>query len=125
MVDYSKIRAGDTVKFRCGGSAVVQEGYFFGHAAKLKFAGSDDSIHYDLTHHRTSVFDVVEVIPKPFEWKDLKPGMAFKYREQTVYYCFSDNRGTRHYSMESFSCPQIIYPDIGDRVPQYDVKGIS
>ena len=121
MVDLKNAREGQIAYFICGGSAKIikTEG------VAMQFEGGvGEWWSHQFLSSRSSPFSIVRLEDAPFEWKHIKPGMAFKYRDQTVYYCFSDNRGTRYYSMESFSCPQIIYPDIGDRVPQYDIKGI-
>lgn len=86
-VDLSKAKAGDKVKFRCGGEAVIEKlkapdalGF---PEHKVVFADCDDGFsHYHksgkITHDMLHPFDIIAIEPKPFDWKDVKPGMAFE-----------------------------------------------
>lgn len=88
MVDLSKAKAGDTVKFRCGGQAKIRlvEGtavdkwldvWLVGYGSELTF-----NIDGELAGPKGSTpLDITEIIPAPveFDWKDAKRGMAFKH----------------------------------------------
>lgn len=80
-VDLSKAQAGDTVKFRCGGEAEIQA-ITFGtgecHEAEIRIAFAWTKYFNDGSFHREPhPFDIIAIEPKPFDWKDVKPGMAF------------------------------------------------
>ena len=80
-VDLSAVKAGDTVKFRCGGKAVVKSiGYSTG-SYEIEFDGctidswfNDGSFYGNPKKHS---IDIIEIIPAPFDWSDVKQGMGF------------------------------------------------
>lgn len=83
-VDLTKLKAGDTVEFRCGGKAVVEKCVMFPdieNVVNITFKGDPTCRGYhqhgDYHYPRKSVIDIINIIPKPFDWKDVKPGMAF------------------------------------------------
>ena len=82
MVDLSKLKEGDTVGFRCGGAAEVEEvgGTSVRHLKSVCF--SDGCFEYYSDSGEMSracrAFDIVEIIPAPFDWAGVRPGMAFE-----------------------------------------------
>ena len=84
-VDLSTLEEGQTVKFRCGGEAVVEtvdktisisDGIYHLHFEGYGFDGFYKNGEHEISTE-PSPFDIIEIIPKPFDWKDVKPGMAF------------------------------------------------
>jgi hypothetical protein len=75
-IDLSKGKPGDTLKLRCGGEIVVPEdwremtGSWYSAAGLLPWRKNGTTL-------QKPVFDIIEIISKPFDWKDVKPGMAF------------------------------------------------
>jgi len=67
----------------------------------------------------------------PFDWDDVKPGMAFTFigtregEEQRVYYCFTNKDGDMLFSMGDHAHPQALR-SFGDntltRAPEYDIE---
>lgn len=80
-VDLNTLEEGWTVKFRCGGEAVV--GKKDGNVLFLGGYAHDLCFHEDGRYLTPGPcpFDIIEIIPKPFDWEDVKPGMAFKCRD--------------------------------------------
>lgn len=55
MIDLSKLKPGDTVKFRCGGSAVVTESWgddYNGHETYVMFDGYKSALSWHTTNGR-------------------------------------------------------------------------
>ena len=83
MIDLSKLQAGETVHFRCGGQAVVNRMYLNeGNTVEIKFSAVDRWMHLGIegywnTSKDKHPFDIIRIEPKPFDWKDVKPGMCF------------------------------------------------
>jgi hypothetical protein len=87
MVDLSKARAGDTVKFRCGGEAVIeniQQNFDYDPLVVYSVTFVDaDYVDYGLIGNNLfscNHFDITEVIPAPevFDWSTARWGQAFK-----------------------------------------------
>lgn len=89
-LDLSKARVGDTVKFRCGGEAVIKSIFNMypdgGNPYKyqIHFEGDTypDEKMYQTggTRRGTGVvtqLDIVDHVVKEFDWKDVRAGMAF------------------------------------------------
>ncbi len=86
-IDLTKLQPGDTVKFRCGGSAKFNMGidgklFFdeccYGNGIKYwanGLLGRRDG-HRPTTNEKHP-FDIIEIVRKPFDWATAKPGMAF------------------------------------------------
>lgn len=101
MVDLGKVKSGDTVVFNTGNSRVVDRIYprvkeaidnqFF----VLSFAVKED-YNTEVDFHRSGyavglagIVFITEIIPaQPFNWGDVKRGMAFKRQtcKDTVYH---------------------------------------
>ena len=106
MVDLSKLKEGDTVKFRCGGEAVVKVidntergiyryGLTYEDAFMTATFSEGDRYQVNGSFQGTAVkhpFDIVEVIPAPFNWADVKPGMCFTgpYDDSLYYFIGRD-----------------------------------
>lgn len=100
MIDLSKAKAGDTVHFRCGGQAVIKDvvvvhpaGSMNSYRNKIHFEGDtypDEKLYQDCgTRKGTSVttrFDIISITPKPFDWKEVKAGMAFYTNPKDIEY---------------------------------------
>lgn len=95
-VNGIEVTKGCTVKFRCGGSAEVFEcheclrGEDGKRPVNLLFSEKARSgmtfLHNGEHRMGQSVFDIIEVIPPEFNWKDAKWGMAFKNIEGDVFH---------------------------------------
>lgn len=73
-VDLRKLRVGDTVKFRCGGEVLVMGvacgvSGLFG-VALGKYSCDTTYCVNGVVSGVSNVFDIVEIIPKPFDWDD-------------------------------------------------------
>jgi len=87
-IDFSKMNEGDKVKFLCGGEATIEKIYGKGNYHgdyKIKFLGYIGKWIY-MPSGRTdpeavSLWDIVEIIAKPFDWNNVKPGDAFCHKE--------------------------------------------
>jgi len=87
-IDFSKMNEGDTVKFKSGGEVIIRRilGKKQYHGSYiLTFEGCAQNFEYRpngtiiFSAADNSPFDIVEIIPKPFDWDTLKNGMAFEY----------------------------------------------
>ena len=139
-VDLSKAKAGDTVKFRCGGEAVVRKALGTGgDAIELEFEGFvDGGWVYDREGFfddsgliKNQPFDVIAIEPKAFDWKDVKPGMAFEHRSKgdilwyigpciskvrpDVVFMQTDPKYTSAFGMTSTSKADLV------RAPEHDI----
>lgn len=103
MVDLSKANAGDTVKFRSGGSAKISCIYrrnpshcdilFEGYDAAGKMTYPNEGSIFEHRHP----MDILDVIAKPFDWDNVKPGMSFKdYTGQEIWYMAQDPFSRAH-----------------------------
>ncbi len=107
MVDLTKLKAGDTVKFRCGGEAVVNiitddEKAFFNCPFGILFEGM--GIHLQPATYTkngkmysslSTPFDIVEITPVRFNWDDIKVGMCFHWEgspDKTAYFIAKDGK---------------------------------
>lgn len=94
-VDLRKAKAGDTVKFRCGGEAVVKKIKIIDGNIYIYFDNKDDAYGYFKNGVRKLANDylleIIEVIPAPFDWNTAKKGMAFKYTKDGGIYWFISN----------------------------------
>ena len=83
MIDLSTLKAGDTVKFRAGGESEVVEISKNTHdtiAISLSPENDEDMEWFkngSYLFKSGHPFDIVEIIAKPFNWDDVKPGDAF------------------------------------------------
>jgi len=87
-VDMGTLRDGDTVKFRNGGEAVVKRSSVVSYSSRypflLYFHGQVDSVAFTrgglyAGAAKESLLDIIEIVPKPFDWTEAKAGMAFSY----------------------------------------------
>lgn len=98
-----QLHEGCTVHFRCGGSSDTADGasnsdvtvfendgfiriYFNG----LKINYANDGTVYNCSNG-DNPFDIVKIDPKPFDWKDVKQGMAFKDVDGDVWYYVAED----------------------------------
>lgn len=105
MVALSKLKAGDTVHFRCGGSLVVEKQNFHSHdpTVEIKFKGYDHYVSYYLNGRQTFnccfPFDIIRVEPA-LRWEDVKPGMAFLDDDRDIiFYIGPDFEGGAVFSL--------------------------
>lgn len=135
MIDMSKAKIGDTVKFRCGGEAVISKKagtyYEFEGYAASKY-GRDN--HWPETGaflypiEGRSMFDIIAIIPKPFDWKDVKPGMAFRHASNgTLWYYVGRNlskhgiSNTTHIFSEIDTNQLSWFGEAMQRAPEHDL----
>lgn len=79
-VDLSKAKAGDTVHFRCGGSATIKQpidGDFLWFDGDCQRRAYKTNGQHSMMVAWESPFDIIRIEPAPFDWKDVKPGMCF------------------------------------------------
>jgi hypothetical protein len=82
-VDLTTARKGDTVKFRCGGEAVIRAASLVTYdTINLDFAGncSEDCAWFHdgkLGFSGEHPLDIIGIVPKAFDWSEVKPGFAF------------------------------------------------
>lgn len=101
MSDLSKAKAGDKVKFRCGGEAVIlyaEPSMKYDNALHLRFDGSNHGINYNVggelysAHNGlvqpSAIFNIIAIEPAPFDWATVKPGMAFMYGDDTTIWIY-------------------------------------
>lgn len=89
MVDLKTLEKGDTVHFRCGGSAVVDG--VSGNGMLLDLNGYGFKLAYD---HSTgsyspaglSPLDIIRIEKPAFDWSKAKQGMAFLDMEGEIRY---------------------------------------
>lgn len=87
-VDLSKVKAGQIVHFRCGGSAKINLAQYTYQKYVCHFENDNCHYVYNNCHHVYNVngtksddispFDIIRIEDPTFDWKDVKPGMAFK-----------------------------------------------
>lgn len=85
MVDLSKLKAGDTVYFRCGGSAVVESicpAPMPNTLHKIRFVGYKDTHFFGEDEDGNGLLQVIRV-ESAFRWEDVKPGMGFRFGNDT------------------------------------------
>jgi len=133
-VDLSKLQAGDTVHFRCGGSAVVRGMFKGGDVFTVSFDYDDYGInwHSDGKYYLegSSLIDIMRIEPKPFDWADVKAGMAFKCPAgRNVYYYICTCWGVEDRVLLSraygFMTEEKIFVSLKSdltRAPEYDIE---
>lgn len=92
-VDLSNLEEGDTVVFRSGGEEVVKHKYR-GCSEGITMigfpSGHHDAYYFDGRYKRDVEchHDIVEIFYRPFNWKNVKRGMAFRSPDDplTLYY---------------------------------------
>jgi len=133
-VDLSKAKAGDTVKFRCGGEAVIGKISDGENADVVDVYFNDDALpsEYGLDgYHKGEryehAFDITEVIPAPevFDWGTVKAGMAFEYIvEYGVVIYVGIHPISKYHLFTSKQYPHAFQVPISDltRSPEHDIK---
>jgi hypothetical protein len=136
MVDLSKAKAGDTVKFRCGGEAVIKGISVFHPWFNLSFEGGVKDTGYYQQGKRfeesNDLFDITEVIPAPeaFDWGTVKVGMAFTdNQEGDVVQYVGDHIGDKSYAVVQipnssalrFEAFSVLKKNL-TRSPEHDIK---
>ena len=134
IVDLGKLEVGHTVKFRNGGEDIVARMEDSRNVTWITiwFEGySDDSCRISRSKSgavfgaKEQPFDIIEVIPKPFDWKDVKRGMAFRYRDNIVYY-IAPNLNYQRWSVFETPGDPNCYNGFANssltRTPEYDKK---
>jgi len=89
-IDFSKMNEGDTVRFKSGGEAVIEgisgKGKYHG-SYGLIFQGCEGDFQYSPDGRigtmptGSTPFDIVEIIPKPYDWNNVRAGDAFVHKE--------------------------------------------
>lgn len=91
-----QLHEGCTVHFRCGGSAVVEsiiETLSGNQNITFKDNGGGVATYCEdgTRQLNQSLFDIVKIDPKPFDWKDAKQKMAFIGESGRYYYYVADD----------------------------------
>ena len=142
MIDLSKAKPGDTVHFRCGGSAViayVATDNSMMRPLRINFAGYMGECEYNsdgVNKKFHQLLDVIRIEQRPFDWKDVKPGMAFKEKYKGAIWLYSgpsiikDNDGNYflHHNGANFQGKTnlseyqwISFPNM-TRAPEHDIE---
>lgn len=128
-MDLSKAKAGQIAHFRCGGSAKIEDNEKGADGCRvITFSGctwsnyTQDGEYKGGTNHP---FNIIRLEEPTFDWKDVKPGMAFKYAYpghdiETVYYTWDTSNG-QCFSMQRWDIPQSINLRYLSRSPNEDV----
>jgi gamma-glutamylcyclotransferase (GGCT)/AIG2-like uncharacterized protein YtfP len=136
-VDMGTLREGDTVKFRNGGEAVVKESRAIDYSTLypflLFFHGQVDGEAFTrgglyAGAAKKSLLDIIEIVPKPFDWTEAKAGMAFAYKMGDSIYLYMMDDWTHDQFVvvvkdTTILSPEEIYvlPRIGlIRAPEHD-----
>lgn len=128
-VDLSELKSGDTVHFRCGGSAEIKE--------VIKCIGAGYNLIFDdIQYVHTSwdidgtkqcsqkIFDIIRIEPKPFDWSEVKRGMAFEHVNKSVYRYIGDSLISYDYAVLELlgsSSSFVANKKNLTRAPEYDL----
>lgn len=134
MIDLGNIKAGMTVEFRSGGKAVVRSLSFNGkdlYVVGFSIGGcSNSAVWYpngEYCNGEMHPFDIVEIIPEPFNWDDVKWGMGFESKDKgSAYYYIGDSiRGKNMVVVQSVVDNDYIFRVRRDnltRAPEHDIE---
>ncbi len=133
-VDLSKAQAGDKVKFRCGGDAVIESIGLYNASRKdynVTLSGFDGHIlygvdgSYGFAEHKF-IADIIAVEPKAFNWADAKVGMGFrKYPHNDIYTFLTFHPFNKDIGIfEDFTTHEAVTWFVFNmtRAPEHDVK---
>jgi hypothetical protein len=137
-VDLSKARKGDTVHFRCGGSAVLLSFRTGGgEYACIEFQDYQDGAwSYKINglwgcSNSDYPFDIIAIEPAPFDWSTVKPGMAFKHAltDKAIHHfigksLWRDTCVVTAKKSEGVACPECSHQDTAflTRAPEHDIE---
>lgn len=125
-VDLRALKVGDTVHFRCGGSAVVSGKV----ENTINFEGYEYTLAYDSINGTyelggTSVVDIIQIEKKAFDWKDAKQGMAFYHNNKdSVLYFIAHDFLDLNFAVLGDKCCEKIKPFYKGgliRAPEHDL----
>ena len=136
-VDIGTLRDGDTVKFRNGGEAVVKGYRAMTHStlyhSLLSFYGQVDSEAFTrggfyAGADKESLLDIIEIVPKSFDWTEAKAGMAFTYNMGDFIYLYMMDDWTHDQFIVVVKNTTVLFPEeiyvlprIGlTRAPEHD-----
>lgn len=113
MIDkkIDSAQKGDVAIFRCGGASVILKILHCCGKVDFHFNGNSFSTNnhgFRFGSENPSDFDIINISSKPFEWKDLKAGMAFEYKEDYAYFVYFNSDGYKCFSTKGHSCPQVL-----------------
>lgn len=137
MVDLKKAQAGDLVKFRSGGQAIISKVHEGVRGATVKFMDNDWSEFYLYSGHKMGLnvphlMDITEINPatEVFEWEEAKWGMAFRLSDDSneIYYFIGkaidgDPKFRVLCQRKSNGIPAFLNKSYLSRAPEYDLKG--
>lgn len=126
VVDLSNAKAGQIAHFRCGGKAEISR----------KFSGINLGVESCVINYQSdgryggilsgSPFDIIRLEDPPFDWKDVKPGMAF-LRHGEIFYYVAEHLYNKE--MAVFACPEsspAVYDGLSkiyfERIPERDIE---
>jgi len=135
MVDLRKLKAGDKVKLRCGGEAVVAFTEESGDYTTITLTGSQCELGWHNNggfddDNGTDPFDIIAIEPKPFDWSEVKPGMCFEHNKDRVYFVgwtnvFKNAFQERLAAVEHEGSNGLIFtthPSNLTRAPEHDIE---
>jgi hypothetical protein len=115
-VDLSKAEEGDTVEFRCGGRAVIASirGPIddTAYPLRVRFDGlecEDEAYTESGCLNCTDdpqLLDIIAIHKKPFDWADVKPGMAFVFKDTKEPHYRYVGKSTLYDDKHVFECVQ-------------------
>jgi hypothetical protein len=123
------IKVGDIVKLRCDGECIIDSlSEIYIHCGPVAWTIRRNG-KYGI--ERDCPFDIIDVIPAPFDWDTVKQGMGFKCKTHGYYHrfvAFSEEGvcGEKRYAiMYSLVHDELFryssYKDVFTRAPEYDL----
>lgn len=131
-VDLSKARKGDKVRFRCGGEFTITGKSGEGRLVSISLndgVGADWYCDGRYLSHEDRPFDIVQIIPAPFDWKDVRPGMGFRHPTfKTIWYYVGKNVSRHgvstcsHVFRENEADKYNWFGEAMERAPEHDIE---
>ncbi len=84
MTDLSKAKPGWKVKFRAGGEETIRDIEYCTYETSVWFESSAGLYRYKADGRSSygTIIDIIEITEPEFDWKDVKPGMAFVFEDK-------------------------------------------
>lgn len=97
-INLSKLQDGDTVVFRCEGKAVANKVECVTDGVGIYFNGIMPMMYFNngrcfaVDGKVDTPFDIVDIIPKEFDFADAEQGMAFKFADGNIFYFIAEDK---------------------------------
>ena len=123
-VDFTKLKAGDSVVFRNTGNAIFESISAFG---EVRFKGYDVTFLYIIDtgrfdDNKNHPLDILEIIPAPFDWGKVEQGDAFEdTRGKVMHFISSDWFNKDMVLLVDNKCAHPDYRDKVELTPRPDI----